>query len=97
MADSSAQGIFSLNDVRIRQNKNVWPLVDFTTTVSAIGSQNYLFTIDTKGSYSNQFLYYALNSVDTGNSILASDFADNSIEANYILIMAELLFLQKKY
>ena len=96
MADSSFQGILSLNDVRIRQNKNVWPVADTVVTVSNIGSQNYLFTIDTQRNYTNQFLYYALNSVDTGNSISASDFQDNNIQGElYFNASGTVVFTKK--
>jgi hypothetical protein len=96
MADSSFKGILSLNDVRIKQAKNVWPVADTVVTISNIGSQNYLFTIDTQRNYTNQFLYYALNSVDTGNSISASDFEDNNIQGElYFNASGTVVFTKK--
>lgn len=79
MANSSFQGILSLNDVRIRQNNNNWPLADTVVTVNDAGNQFYSFVIDTQRQYVDQFLYYTLNSVDD-NSISAADFQDNAVQ-----------------
>lgn len=77
MADTSTVGIFTLNDVRIRQNQNAWPNVSPLLTVTANNGVNE-FTIDTQGQYRNQFLYY--NIVPIGAlPLAASDFVDNSL------------------
>jgi len=79
MADSSSKGVLSLNDVRTRQNNNTWPRAQIFTTVYELGDQVFNFVINTQGDYQNQFLYYALNSADSSNTISASDFADNAL------------------
>ena len=77
MADTSTVGIFSLNDVRIRQAQNAWPNASPLLTVTANDGINE-FIIDTQGHYKNQFLYY--NIVPIGAlPLAASDFVDNSL------------------
>jgi len=96
MADSSFQGIFSLNDVRIRQNKNVWPGGDPAITATYLGNRAYQFILDTQLSYTNQFVYYVLNQVDSSNTISATDFEDNSIAGQVYLGPDGIMNITKK-
>jgi len=96
MADSSFQGIFSLNDVRIRQNKSVWPGRDPVITATYLGNRAYQFILDTQLLYTNQFVYYVLNQVDSSNTISATDFADNSIAGQVYLGPDGIMNITKK-
>ena len=75
MADTSTVGIFSLNDVRIRQAQNAWPNASPLLTVTDNGSI-FDITIDTQNQYRNQFLYYTITSIE---SVSANSFVDSSM------------------
>ena len=78
MADTNTVGIFTLNDVRIRQNQNAWANATPIVTVTQ-DSKVIEFTIDTQKQYQNQFLYYTLSPVNSPNALTRADFDDNSL------------------
>ena len=78
MADTNTVGIFTLNDVKIRQNQNAWANATPIVTVTQ-DSKVIEFTIDTQKQYQNQFLYYTLSPVNSPNALTRADFDDNSL------------------
>ena len=93
MADTSTVGIFSLNDVRVRQNQNAWPNASPVLTVTDT-NQTFNFTIDTQGQYKNQFLYYTLTSA---NSLSVDSFVDNSLSGQLYVDSSGVIKFSKQY
>ena len=96
MADTSTVGIFSLNDVRIRQAQNAWPNASPLLTVTNNNSK-FNFTIDTQNQYRNKFLYYTISSVNSANSVAANSFVDNSVTGQLYANSSGIISFEKEY
>jgi hypothetical protein len=96
MADTSTVGIFSLNDVRIRQAQNAWPNASPLLTVTDNGSI-FNFTIDTQNQYRNQFLYYTISSVNSANAVYANNFVDSSVSGELFADSTGVIKFSKTY
>jgi hypothetical protein len=64
MADTNTVGIFTLNDVRIRQNQNAWANATPIVTVTQ-DSKVIEFTIDTQKQYQNQLSHKMRTCIST--------------------------------
>jgi hypothetical protein len=93
MADTSTVGIFSLNDVRIRQAQNAWPNASPLLTVTDNNSI-FDFTIDTQNQYRNQFVYYTVTPVDL---VTANSFVDYSLSGQLYANSTGVVKFTKQY